>query len=273
MLVPGLRRPWLAAVACRRASSCGVGLGAGLSSGALLIAPPLPGVGAGARRGRFRARAAAGARRRQPDEQAHTGRKRVRNDVTTRGHGHGVGSCAAVRSAMNHPSPARKRPGPAAGFAFFPVPAAGSGTHGLPPFAAARRARGLGDVRLQPAGAPAQPGAHHAWADIDVQLQRRHDLVPSPDGSVGLRQARKRDPARGLDQRAGAKAQNAACPAQRGRSLAGTRELGRLIALKESHPDLKGHPNLNSCNATWVGRGTASRYARRFYNGAVRDYK
>ncbi len=111
-----------------------------------------------------------------------------------------------------------------------------------------------------------------AWADIDVQLQRRHDLVPQLVNVVQAYAGHEaatlqavtelRSQAMGLKQ-----------PGQVGEVEASLEQaLGRLIALKEAYPDLKANQNFAQLQAELVKVEEQLQYARRFYNGAVRDY-
>lgn len=110
-----------------------------------------------------------------------------------------------------------------------------------------------------------------AWADIDVQLQRRHDLVPQLVAAV-----------RGYAGHEQATLQ--AVTELRARALAtrGPSELGevesaleqavaRVIALVEAYPDLKASENFLQLQSGLVEVEEHLQYARRFYNGAVRD--
>ena len=111
-----------------------------------------------------------------------------------------------------------------------------------------------------------------AWADIDVQLQRRHDLVPSLVTAVQAYAGHESATLRAVSElRAQALAQTQ--PARLGEVEASLeRELGRLIALKESYPDLKANQNFEQLQRDLVQVEEQLQYARRFYNGAVRDY-
>ncbi len=111
-----------------------------------------------------------------------------------------------------------------------------------------------------------------AWADIDVQLQRRHDLVPQLVNVVQAYAGHEaatlqavtelRSQAMGLKQ-----------PGQLGEVETSLEHaLGRLIALKEAYPDLKANQNFAQLQAELVKVEEQLQYARRFYNGAVRDY-
>ena len=92
-----------------------------------------------------------------------------------------------------------------------------------------------------------------AWADIDVQLQRRHDLVPQ---LVTVTQAYAAHERATLEAVSELRAQ----------------ALGRLIALREAYPDLKANQNFAQLSSALVEVEEHLQYARRFYNGAVRDY-
>lgn len=111
-----------------------------------------------------------------------------------------------------------------------------------------------------------------AWSDVDVQLQRRHDLVPMLVDTVrgyahhesGLleRITAERSDARqaqGVTQRSD-------------HETALGMDLGRLIALREAYPDLKASDNFRQLSAQLVEIEDALQHARRFYNGSVREY-
>jgi LemA protein len=110
-----------------------------------------------------------------------------------------------------------------------------------------------------------------AWSDIDVQLKRRHDLVPKLVASVkahaGYEQATLARVtelrARGVELRA---------VAERGRlegQLGG--QLQRLLALAEAYPDLKANAAFLDLQQQLSTVEEQIQYARRYYNGAVRN--
>jgi LemA protein len=111
-----------------------------------------------------------------------------------------------------------------------------------------------------------------AWADIDVQLQRRHDLVPSLVAAVQAYAGHESATLQAVSElRTQALAQTR--PAQLGEVEASLeRELGRLVALQEAYPDLKANRNFAQLQRDLVDVEEQLQYARRFYNGAVRDY-
>ena len=111
-----------------------------------------------------------------------------------------------------------------------------------------------------------------AWADIDVQLQRRHDLVPQ---LVNVVQAYAGHEAATLEAVTELRSQAMGLkqPGQIGDVEASLEQaLGRLIALKEAYPDLKANQNFAQLQGDLVKVEEQLQYARRFYNGAVRDY-
>jgi LemA protein len=111
-----------------------------------------------------------------------------------------------------------------------------------------------------------------AWADIDVQLQRRHDLVPQLAATVKGYAEHERatlDAVTALR----TQAQAGKSVAERGRvegELAA--QVSRLLALQESYPDLKASANFLQLQRGLVEVEDHLQYARRFYNGAVRQY-
>lgn len=110
-----------------------------------------------------------------------------------------------------------------------------------------------------------------AWSDIDVQLLRRHDLVPRLVEAVKAYAAHERGL---LDSVAALRAQALATrsPAR----LAGLeaeleRSLLQVFALQEAYPELKASGNFSQLQRDLVDVEDHLQYARRFYNGAVRD--
>ena len=111
-----------------------------------------------------------------------------------------------------------------------------------------------------------------AWADIDVQLQRRHDLVPQLAATVKGYADHERSTLtavtelRALAQAGGSVAERGAAE---GRLSA---QIIQLLALQERYPDLKASENFLKLQRDLVDVEDHLQYARRFYNGAVREY-
>jgi LemA protein len=110
-----------------------------------------------------------------------------------------------------------------------------------------------------------------AWSDIDVQLTRRHDLVPqlvaAVKGYADYERATLTTVAE-LRSRAIAAA-SLADKAEAEGELA--QQINRILALQERYPDLKASGNFLQLQNDLVGIEDHLQYARRFYNGAVRD--
>lgn len=119
-----------------------------------------------------------------------------------------------------------------------------------------------------------------AWADIDVQLKRRYDLIPNLIETVKGYAAHERATLEEvLEARAKATSMNVdigtASPAQLNEiasaesGLSGA--LGKLLAVAESYPDLKANQNFLELQNELTDTENKIQAARRFYNTNVRD--
>lgn len=108
-----------------------------------------------------------------------------------------------------------------------------------------------------------------AWAGIDVQLQRRYDLVPSLVTTVKgytkhessvlervtrLRNDRDMEPGKRADAESGL-----------------SRSIGRLFAVAEDYPDLKASEGFQQLHRSLVEIEEHLQFARRYYNGSARE--
>lgn len=110
-----------------------------------------------------------------------------------------------------------------------------------------------------------------AWADIDVQLMRRHDLVPQLVSAVQAYAGHERatlDAVTTLRTRAMGTT-DATMLSDLEQALGNG--LQRLIALREAYPALAASDQFAQLQADLVDVEAQLQYARRFYNGAVRD--
>jgi LemA protein len=110
-----------------------------------------------------------------------------------------------------------------------------------------------------------------AWADVDVQLTRRHDLIPNLVKVVRAYAEHEAGTLTEVTQlRSHAIAEQS--PAKLG-EIEGDIEqlLSRLLILKEDYPDLKADENFAQLSDKLVEVEDHLQYARRYYNGAVRD--
>jgi LemA protein len=113
-----------------------------------------------------------------------------------------------------------------------------------------------------------------AWAQIDVQLKRRHDLVPNlvaaVKGYMGFEQAVLTQV---TEARANAVSAGAASPAQVAAAEGVlTTALRSLFAVVENYPDLKASQNVSALQAQLATTENQIGVARDGYNAAVRDY-
>ena len=110
-----------------------------------------------------------------------------------------------------------------------------------------------------------------AWADVDVQLLRRHDLVPSLVTAVKTYAGHEQAVLAAVTELRG-QAMAAQAPGKLGELESALQQgIGRLIALKEAYPDLKANENFAQLQRDLVQVEELLQYARRFYTGAVRD--
>jgi LemA protein len=111
-----------------------------------------------------------------------------------------------------------------------------------------------------------------AFADIDVQLKQRHDLIPNLLETVKGYAAHERGT---LDEVV--KARNAAMSAQGPGQVSAAENqlsgaLGRLIALSEAYPDLKANANFQQLANELSDLENKIAASRRFFNNAVQEY-
>ena len=112
-----------------------------------------------------------------------------------------------------------------------------------------------------------------AWAQVDVLLKRRNDLIPNLVETVkGYAKHEKETLNEVIEARN--KAVNAATPAEEMETAnALTGALGKLFALAEAYPDLKANTNFIDLQNNLKETEDKISYARQFYNDAVLVYK
>jgi LemA protein len=114
-----------------------------------------------------------------------------------------------------------------------------------------------------------------AWSQIDVQLKRRHDLIPNLVETVKGYAAHERDTfeavtkARAAAVRVGPTGDpNQIAPAEN----AVTQSLGSLMAVAENYPQLQAVETFLQLQEELTATEDRIAFARRYYNGSVRDY-
>ncbi|MGQ0532164.1 MAG: LemA family protein [Caulobacteraceae bacterium] len=114
--------------------------------------------------------------------------------------------------------------------------------------------------------------SNNGWADIDVQLKRRADLIPQLVTTVKGYAAHERQLFEDI-----AEKRNSALAAGDDATRRGAAEselskpVVRLIALSEAYPDLKANQNFLDLQNELSDTENKIEMARRFYNGAVRE--
>jgi LemA protein len=113
---------------------------------------------------------------------------------------------------------------------------------------------------------------NQAFADIDVQLKQRHDLIPNLVETVKGYASHERGT---LDDVI--KARNSAIAAsgpgqQAAAENALSGALGKLFALAEAYPDLKANTNFQQLQTELADIENKLSAARRFFNNAVSEY-
>ncbi|MET0628802.1 MAG: LemA family protein [Acidimicrobiia bacterium] len=109
----------------------------------------------------------------------------------------------------------------------------------------------------------------NAWSQIDVQLKRRHDLIPNLVETVKGYAAHERGTFEAVTQaRANAiNAQGPAAQAQAENVLSGA--LKSLFAVSEAYPDLKANQNFLNLQEEVTSTEDRIAYSRQFYNDSV----
>jgi LemA protein len=115
--------------------------------------------------------------------------------------------------------------------------------------------------------------ADNAWSDIDVQLKRRHDLIPNVVETVKGYAGHERQTLEAvINARSKAVSAQGAGPAERGQAEGAlTTALRGLFALAEAYPQLRAAENFATLQNTLAQIEDAIQNARRYYNAVVRD--
>ena len=111
----------------------------------------------------------------------------------------------------------------------------------------------------------------NAWADIDVQLKRRYDLIPNLVETVKGYAAHEQETFASVA-KFRAQAMQATSPAETGAAenqLTGA--LTGLLAVAESYPELKASSQFTQLQSSLSQTEELTQNARRYYNGVVRD--
>jgi LemA protein len=106
----------------------------------------------------------------------------------------------------------------------------------------------------------------NGWRQIDVQLKRRHDLIPNIVNTVRGAMEFERDTLTQVME-ARARAVSATGPADAGRKEGElSQALGRLFAVAENYPTLKANENVKMLQEELTSTENKVGFARQFYN-------
>jgi len=112
----------------------------------------------------------------------------------------------------------------------------------------------------------------NGWSQIDVQLKRRHDLIPNLVETVKGYAAHEKETLQAVVEARGA-AVSATTPAAAGKAEGAlTAALGKLFALAENYPDLKANQNFLALQEELSSTENRIGFARQAYNDAATRY-
>ncbi len=111
-----------------------------------------------------------------------------------------------------------------------------------------------------------------AWADIDVQLKRRYDLIPNLIDTVKGYMAHEKDVLQKVTEMRAVAMQGGSIADRAENENMLTDALKSIFALSENYPDLKANENFMELQRELADTENKIQAARRFYNGTVRDF-
>jgi LemA protein len=115
--------------------------------------------------------------------------------------------------------------------------------------------------------------AQTAWSQIDVQLKRRHDLIPNLVQVVKDAMGYEQETLTKVVQARNAAVAASGSPAQAGPAEAALSQATRgLFALVESYPQLKANDNVKQLQEELTTTENKIAFARQFYNDSVNAY-
>lgn len=111
-----------------------------------------------------------------------------------------------------------------------------------------------------------------SWRQIDVELKRRHDLIPNLVETVKGYATHEKGTLEAVMRARSAAMSGGQTPEQLGRSEGElSAALGRLIAVSEAYPDLKANANFAALQQELSSTEDRIASGRRYYNACVRD--
>lgn len=113
---------------------------------------------------------------------------------------------------------------------------------------------------------------NEAWSGIDVQLKRRHDLIPNIIETVKGYVKHERKVLEEITNLRSRLAGPATVQEKGQLENSFSQALKSIFALAEAYPDLKANQNFIELQRTLADAEEQIQLARRYYNGAARDY-
>lgn len=114
--------------------------------------------------------------------------------------------------------------------------------------------------------------AENAWSDIDVQLKRRHDLIPNLVSTVKGYASHESETLEAVTAARNQAMGAAGVGEQIGAENMLTQALGRLMAVSEAYPDLKANTNFLQLQEELTSTENKIGFARQHYNRSVNGY-
>ncbi len=112
----------------------------------------------------------------------------------------------------------------------------------------------------------------NAWSQIDVQLKRRHDLIPNLVETVKGYAGHEQDTLDKVIRARNQAVQAHGVPQQSAAEGMLSQALGRLMVVVEQYPDLKANQNFLSLQEELTSTENKIGFARQFYNDEVMQY-
>ena len=111
-----------------------------------------------------------------------------------------------------------------------------------------------------------------SWSDIDVQLKRRHDLVPQLVTTVKAYSDHEKATLQAVTELRASSQAAAHLPEKANIEAQIATAVHQLVVVAEDYPDLKADENFQQLQSELTEIENHVQYARRFYNGAVRIF-
>jgi LemA protein len=113
----------------------------------------------------------------------------------------------------------------------------------------------------------------NAWKQIDVQLKRRHDLIPNLVSGVKGAMEFEQDTLEKVISARTKAVSSVGAKEKAGAENMLTETLGRLFAVMENYPDLKSNVNIMQLQEELTSTENKISFSRQLYNDLVADYR